>query len=226
MEEIHSTVSLSRVQGRTRSGHAGAGNDRTKIDFFRRCRTKTETACGHSPDTSIDEKTSGAAVRRQVRLCGPCGAWRFGHRTVRSARRSEAGKSVCSKRFSRGLVGRGGRAEVRGQRVRTIRAGLPTASERAGRSFVTTAPAPTMQPSPIVTPGQTIAPPPSQQSSPIVIGRPHSRCVARSAASNGWWAVSSCTLGPMSVRRPMRIGARSMHTQPKLMKVPAPAETL
>ena len=49
-------------------------------------------------------------------------------------------------------------------------AGLPTAIEKSGMSFVTTEPAPITQPLPIVTPGQIIAFPPIQQSSPIVIG--------------------------------------------------------
>ena len=49
-------------------------------------------------------------------------------------------------------------------------AGLPTAIESSGISFVTTLPAPIMHRFPIVTPGQIIAPPPIQQSSPIVIG--------------------------------------------------------
>ncbi len=50
------------------------------------------------------------------------------------------------------------------------RAGFPTATLSAGMSLVTTLPAPIMQRSPIVTPGQMTAPPPIQQSSPIVTG--------------------------------------------------------
>ncbi len=56
--------------------------------------------------------------------------------------------------------------------VRITRAGFPTATESAGMSRVTTAPAPMTERSPIVTPGHTITPPPSQQWSPTVIGRP------------------------------------------------------
>ncbi len=40
----------------------------------------------------------------------------------------------------------------------------------AGRSLVTTAPAPTTVLSPMLTPGQTITPPPSQTVDPMVMG--------------------------------------------------------
>lgn len=56
----------------------------------------------------------------------------------------------------------------------TIRAGLPATTWKAGTSFITTLPAPTVTPRPIVTPGRTVTPPPNQQSSPIVIGLPSS----------------------------------------------------
>jgi len=55
-----------------------------------------------------------------------------------------------------------------------IRAGFPATTWKAGTSFVTTLPAPTVTPRPIVTPGSTMALPPNQQSSPMVIGAPSS----------------------------------------------------
>lgn len=53
---------------------------------------------------------------------------------------------------------------------RMTRAGLPATTQSGGTSLVTTLPAPTTEPSPIVMPGSTITPPPSQQRSPIEIG--------------------------------------------------------
>jgi hypothetical protein len=50
-------------------------------------------------------------------------------------------------------------------------AGLPTANEFSGISFVTTDPAPITQPLPIVIPGHITVLPPIQQSSPIVMGK-------------------------------------------------------
>ena len=50
-------------------------------------------------------------------------------------------------------------------RSRTTRAGTPTASVRAGMDCVTTAPAPTHAPRPMVTPSRMMAPAPIQQSS-------------------------------------------------------------
>ena len=54
---------------------------------------------------------------------------------------------------------------------RITRQGTPAASELGGRSRVTTLPAPTTQPSPIVTPPQTTTFAPSQTSLPMVTGR-------------------------------------------------------
>ena len=67
-------------------------------------------------------------------------------------------------------------------------AGLPTASELSGISFVTTAPAPITQPFPMMTPGQITAFPPIQQSLPIVTGFELSM-VRLSIASSGCVAV-------------------------------------
>ena len=63
------------------------------------------------------------------------------------------------------------------------RQGLPTAIELAGISFVTTEPAPMVQLSPIVTPGNTVTLPPIYTLLPIVIGSAHSRRVFRSTGS-------------------------------------------
>ena len=51
-----------------------------------------------------------------------------------------------------------------------ILAGTPTATEYGGSDFVTIAPAPITQPSPMITPGIIIALAPSQTSFPMVIG--------------------------------------------------------
>ena len=72
------------------------------------------------------------------------------------------------------------------QSSRTTRAGFPTASTPAGRSWVTTAPAPTTVSAPIVTPGQMIAPPPIQTLSPMVIGSAPSHFSRRRWGSSGW----------------------------------------
>ena len=53
---------------------------------------------------------------------------------------------------------------------RTTRHGAPTATTRLGMSFVTTLPAPTTEPAPIVTPGMTTALPPIQTSSSTCTG--------------------------------------------------------
>lgn len=53
----------------------------------------------------------------------------------------------------------------------TTRAGLPAATEYGGMDFVTTAPAPIIEPWPIVTPGRMMTLRPIQQSSSITIGR-------------------------------------------------------
>jgi hypothetical protein len=49
-------------------------------------------------------------------------------------------------------------------------AGLPTANELSGTSFVTTDPAPITQPLPMI-PGHITVLPPIQQSSPMVMGK-------------------------------------------------------
>ena len=71
---------------------------------------------------------------------------------------------------------------------RMTRAGLPTASECAGIFLVTTEPAPIVQPSPMVTPGQITVLPPIQQSSPMVTGLDTSK-VRRSTIFKGCEAV-------------------------------------
>ena len=71
------------------------------------------------------------------------------------------------------------------------RAGLPTATTLAGRSLLTTEPAPTTVLSPMVTPGQTMTPPPSHTLSPIVIGLAASQLARRGSGSTGWVGVSS-----------------------------------
>ncbi|MFF0007124.1 hypothetical protein ACFYQT_27255 [Streptomyces tibetensis] len=57
------------------------------------------------------------------------------------------------------------------RRSRIGRAGFPAATAQAGRSFVTTAPAPMTQWSPMVTPSTTTTCEPIHTSSPTVIPR-------------------------------------------------------
>ena len=107
--------------------------------------------------------------------------------------------------------------------VRITRAGFPTATESAGMSRVTTAPAPMTG---TVADGDARADDhPSAQPAVVADGDRTARFESSAAlcrASNGCRAVSSCTLGPMSVWRPMRIGARSRNTQSKLTNDPSP----
>ena len=72
---------------------------------------------------------------------------------------------------------------------RMMRQGLPTATTFAGKSRVTTLPAPTTVFAPIVTPGQTTARPPSQTPSSIETGRAYSIPERRAFASTGCVAV-------------------------------------
>lgn len=69
----------------------------------------------------------------------------------------------------------------------TTRAGFPATTTWSGTSFVTTLPAPTVTPRPMVTPGRTMQLPPNQQSSPMVMGLPDSgpRVPLRSVGSSG-----------------------------------------
>src|SRR5438552_5902679 len=75
-----------------------------------------------------------------------------------------------------------------GSRVRTTRAGTPTATAPAGRSSVTTAPAPTTTWWPMVTPSMTFAPAPSHTFSPSVIPAERRSCstTGTPARSNSW----------------------------------------
>ncbi|PWW76939.1 hypothetical protein C7212DRAFT_189865, partial [Tuber magnatum] len=86
-------------------------------------------------------------------------------------------------------------------------------------SFVTTLPAPTVLPRPILTPGRTVTFPASQQSSSIVMGVPHSgpRSPSRVFALSGCAAAKRQTLGPRSVRAPMVTLQVSRIVQPKFM---------
>lgn len=74
-------------------------------------------------------------------------------------------------------------------RRRRIRAGLPTATTLAGRSLVTTLPAPTTVFTPMVTPGSTVTLPPSHTLSPRTMGAARSQSVRRSSGARGWMAV-------------------------------------
>src|SRR4029079_6645237 len=73
-------------------------------------------------------------------------------------------------------------------RVRTTRAGTPTATAPAGRSSVTTAPAPTTTSRPMRTPSSTLVPVPSHTLSPRVMPLELRPCssTGTSARSNSW----------------------------------------
>ncbi|KAI4521844.1 hypothetical protein K523DRAFT_243387, partial [Schizophyllum commune Tattone D] len=83
-------------------------------------------------------------------------------------------------------------------------------------SFVTTAPAPIVQPFPIVTPGKTTTLAPIQQSSPMVIGRAYSMLSRRLCTSVSCVAVSRETLGPNMTRSPIVTRAQSRMVRLKL----------
>src|SRR5699024_6617236 len=93
------------------------------------------------------------------------------------------------------------------QICRMTLAGFPTATTFAGRSRVTTAPAPTTVFCPILTPGQTITPPPSHTLSPMVMGWAASHLSRRCCGSMGCVGVSSCTFGPICTSAPTVMGA-------------------
>jgi len=101
----------------------------------------------------------------------------------------------------------------------SIRAGLPATQWKAGTSLVTTLPAPTVTPLPIVIPASTITLPPNQQSSPMVIGFPSSgpRVPLRRNGSTGCVAAKNEQFGPMSVRDPIVIIQVSRKVQFMLM---------
>lgn len=103
-------------------------------------------------------------------------------------------------------------------------AGFPTTTQKSSTSFVTTLPAPTVTPLPIVTPGNTIAFPPNQQSSPTVMGAPDSGPLVplRRNGSSGWTPEKKLQFGPTSVRAPMVMGQVSMNVQAAFMNAPLP----
>ena len=125
--------------------------------------------------------------------------------------------------------------------LRSIRAGLPATTQKAGtsckkirsrrytegaitRTFVTTLPAPTTTPRPSLTPGSMLTLPPIQQSSPIVISFPSSGpCVpCRTRGSSGCVPLNSETLGPSNVLAPIVIVHVSRKVQLKFIKTPSP----
>ena len=105
-----------------------------------------------------------------------------------------------------------------------IRAGFPATTTLSGTSFVTTLPAPTVTPLPMLTPWRTMQLPPNQQSSPTLIGLPSSgpRVPLRSSGSRGWPPLKKEQLGPISVRAPISMGHVSIQVLVWLTKVPLP----
>src|SRR5690606_14661160 len=154
----------------------------------------------------------GGLGRAGGRLGGPAPRARGG--VVRAGR---GGPAAGRRRRRRALTRRTG-----AHRERTTLAGLPTATTPAGRSRLTTAPAPTTVSSPIVIPGSTITPPPSHTFAPIVIGSAASHFARRSSGSSGCVGVSSCTFGPIWVSSPISIAATSRATSPLCAHTPRP----
>ncbi|OCK82688.1 hypothetical protein K432DRAFT_292716, partial [Lepidopterella palustris CBS 459.81] len=95
-------------------------------------------------------------------------------------------------------------------------------------SLVTTLPAPTVAPLPILTPGKITTFPPIQQSSPTWTSLPSSGPLVplRSAGSSGCVPEKKETLGPTRVREPMVIRQVSMKTALKFRKTLCPRRML
>jgi hypothetical protein len=98
---------------------------------------------------------------------------------------------------------------------------------RCQLTFVTTLPAPTVLPRPIVTPGHTVTLPPIQTSSSIVMGFPDSGPFVPflKSGSRGWVPEYKLTFGANKVLEPMETRQVSMMVQLKLMKTPSPRRT-
>ena len=82
-------------------------------------------------------------------------------------------------------------------------AGTPPTTMLGGTSFVTTAPAASMTPSPMVTPGVTVALAPIHTLFPMTMGA--GMVSFRRSGSSLWLRVASTTLWPMRVPSPMVI---------------------
>jgi hypothetical protein len=100
------------------------------------------------------------------------------------------GEDGCEGRKIRGSggPGKGGRGYPAWLAGRTTRQGFPAARTFGGMSRVTTLPAPIVELSRMVTPGQTMTPPPIHTLSPIVTGFAGSGPRMRCSASSGWVA--------------------------------------
>ena len=85
----------------------------------------------------------------------------------------------------------------------TTLAGDPIATEKAGISFVTTLPAPMVQPFPILTPGRMIVFPPIQQSFKIVTSLAYSSPSRLDWSSVSWVAAKMLTPGPNETLSPI-----------------------
>ena len=94
------------------------------------------------------------------------------------------------------LAGEGGRSRMR-------LAGAPTYNPCGAQSFVTTAPAPITQPSPIVMPGRMSARAPIQHPSPTRMGRAQVVDARFSGPPMSWLVVQKVTSGAMAQVRPM-----------------------
>lgn len=94
-------------------------------------------------------------------------------------------------------------------------AGTPATTVNGGTSLVTTAPAPTMDPSPTVTPGHMTHPAPIQTSLQILTGAGIRDALL--AGSRSWLSVAITVLWPISTPSSRTMPAWSWNWQPALM---------
>src|SRR6266542_2940348 len=106
-------------------------------------------------------------------------------------------------------------------------AGTPPTNEFGGTDLVTTAPAATIEPRPIVTPGKTVTSVISTAPSSIVTGRTSTLNVERSdAGPSSCWVVKMRTKGASPTPLPMLIGPSTPSVQNGATFEPAPIERL
>lgn len=95
----------------------------------------------------------------------------------------------------------GAAAPVRCPASFSFLAGTPPATVLHGTSLVTTAPAATTAPSPMVTPGQTVALDPIHTRLPMTMG---AGCISfLRSGSSSWFKVAGTTLWPIRLPSPM-----------------------
>ena len=135
--------------------------------------------------------------------------------------RGEKSAPLCSlEQSSRRSAALKGAAEAKSSHFRKRKTlhGFPAATQNGGMFFVTTLPAPIVQPSPISTPGSIIAPAPIQQFAPMWTGRLYCQGLSPlSSGSIGWPAATITTFGPSMEKSPMKMCVSSTRLRPWLM---------